>query len=611
MAAHLFPILLDARPQWLRGEGPAVSLLGLPAGSGSLGQLLCAQALGDSDETVRVMPGFEPWEGYEETLGSGAANPLELLSPATWRAFVAQCEPSDWLLLVDPRFVPRETLDVAHLLPDGGAGCWQVKNLVVLRRSDGGTREYALLDDHGQVERIQRYYDGITHLQARGVACALVPVTAARRLPVRRFASVMEVRVALNGQGIPANDVPMRVGAIDVSTPAGLLELNERLLTATDVPGPSGDLHDRAWSGGRAVRASVHPSAVLSGPVILHDGVTIEAHSHIIGPTVIGAGATVGHNSIVAQCVVAPRVTLRPESIARQRVVIDGRPRPTPPPEIDAGGDDGRLRVLATPRHEEQPPAEMSRRLYAPVKRVMDFVVAAVGLAVLSPLLALTAVLVKLTSPGPVFFAHAREGLGGRVFHCLKFRTMVADADRRQREMYAQNQVDGPQFKITRDPRVTPIGRWLRLSNIDELPQLFNVLVGHMSLIGPRPSPFRENQICVPWRKARLSVRPGITGLWQICRHARHAADFHQWIHYDTLYVRHYSAWIDFKILVATVLSLGGRKPVPLEWIIPWRKLRSWGPPLLSHTGLPIPGASGAREPDEAGVPSGVGDAAR
>ncbi len=607
MAAHLFPVLLDARPAWLRGGGPPLSLLQLPAGAGSLGQLLCAQSLGDNDETIRVLPGFEPWPGYADALERSLARPFEILSPASWRSFVAHCEPSDWLLLVDPRFVPHESLDVAHLLPDGGAGCWQVKNLVVLQRSDGGTREYALLDDHGQVERIQRYYDGITHLQASGVACAVVPMTAARRLPAQRYESVMEVRAALNAHGVPANDVPMRIGVIDAGCASGLLELNERLLTSTETPGRNCTPQARSWAGHRETHATVDPSAVLSGDVILHADATIERQAHIIGPTVIGAGARVGHNSVVAQCVIAPGVTLRPESIVRQQVVIDPDPRPTTPPEIVTPRSGGQLRVTPAPRCDDAPAAQAPRRLYPCVKRVIDFSVALVGLTVLSPLLVLTALLVKLTSSGPVFFAHAREGLGGKVFQCLKFRTMVADADRRQRAMYSQNQVDGPQFKLKRDPRVTPIGRWLRLSNIDELPQLFNVLVGHMSLIGPRPSPFRENQICVPWRKARLSVRPGITGLWQICRHARHAADFHQWIHYDTLYVRHYSAWIDFKILVATVLSLGGRKPVPLEWIIPWRKLRSWGPPLLSRTGLPIPSDSRAGSRQPAPANTGIG----
>jgi hypothetical protein len=112
------------------------------------------------------------------------------------------------------------------------------------------------------------------------------------------------------------------------------------------------------------------------------------------------------------------------------------------------------------------------------------------------------------------------------------------------------------------------------VSNVDELPQLAHVVLGQMSLIGPRPSPFRENQICVPWREARLAVRPGITGLWQLCRRERSAGDFHQWIHYDMLYVRHLSLWLDVKIFLATLLTAAGRWCVPVTRLIPARKLR-------------------------------------
>jgi lipopolysaccharide/colanic/teichoic acid biosynthesis glycosyltransferase len=206
------------------------------------------------------------------------------------------------------------------------------------------------------------------------------------------------------------------------------------------------------------------------------------------------------------------------------------------------------------------------------VKLVVESALAFVALLVLLPLLTAVAILIKLDSRGPVFFADRREAKGGRTFRCLKFRTMVTGAEGMQRELMAKNAVDGPQFKMRKDPRLTRLGRWLRGYSIDELPQLFNVLVGQMSLVGPRPSPFRENQTCVPWREGRLSVRPGITGLWQVCRHNREEGDFHQWIEYDLLYVRHMSALLDLKIIAATILTLGGKGCVPLQWIIPARR---------------------------------------
>jgi lipopolysaccharide/colanic/teichoic acid biosynthesis glycosyltransferase len=206
------------------------------------------------------------------------------------------------------------------------------------------------------------------------------------------------------------------------------------------------------------------------------------------------------------------------------------------------------------------------------VKRVLDATAAALGLVLLSPLGLLIALLVKFESRGSVFYSHLREGVGGRPFRCWKFRTMVAGADLLQRQLSLMNTLDGPQFKIDRDPRWTRLGRLLTATNLDELPQLANVLLGQMSLVGPRPSPFRENQLCIPWREARLSVRPGITGLWQVCRHDRAKGDFHQWIYYDLLYVQSMSFWLDVKILVATFVALARGSHVHLSWLIPPEK---------------------------------------
>lgn len=196
-------------------------------------------------------------------------------------------------------------------------------------------------------------------------------------------------------------------------------------------------------------------------------------------------------------------------------------------------------------------------RAYRLCKRVLDVSASAFGLLALTPVLLVIALLVKLTSRGPVLFAHPRQGLGGKLFPCWKFRTMCVNADALQATLRAKNEVDGPQFKMTDDPRLTRVGRILRDFNLDELPQLFNVLAGQMSLVGPRPSPDKENQYCPAWRRARLSVKSGITGLWQVLRRRdEEGSDFQEWIYYDIEYARHQSMWLDSQILLYTPASM-------------------------------------------------------
>jgi exopolysaccharide biosynthesis polyprenyl glycosylphosphotransferase len=185
------------------------------------------------------------------------------------------------------------------------------------------------------------------------------------------------------------------------------------------------------------------------------------------------------------------------------------------------------------------------------VKRLIDMLGAAVGIALLSPLLLLTAIAVKLDDPGPVLFKQVRSGRNGRKFPMLKFRSMCVDAEARKQELMHLNEMDGPVFKIKRDPRITRIGRIIRKTSIDELPQLFNVLVGHMSLVGPRPPLPAEVATYEPWQRRRLSVRPGITGLWQVS--GRNQVNFEEWMQLDLKYIDTWSLWLDLKILFRTV----------------------------------------------------------
>jgi exopolysaccharide biosynthesis polyprenyl glycosylphosphotransferase len=189
------------------------------------------------------------------------------------------------------------------------------------------------------------------------------------------------------------------------------------------------------------------------------------------------------------------------------------------------------------------------------LKRALDVVVSSAAMIFLSPAMILAAILVKLTSPGPIFFVQKRLGRNKRMFEIYKFRTMVADAEDRLKDIEHQNEASGPVFKIMKDPRVTPIGRFLRKTSIDELPQLFNVLKGDMSLVGPRPLQVRDyelfNTFCEDWQRRRFSVRPGITCLWQI--KGRSSIPFEKWMELDLQYIRTWSLWLDLEILAKTV----------------------------------------------------------
>ena len=173
-------------------------------------------------------------------------------------------------------------------------------------------------------------------------------------------------------------------------------------------------------------------------------------------------------------------------------------------------------------------------------------------LILLAPLFFVVAVLVKCTSPGSVLFRQTRVGLNKRQFQIYKFRTMIANAEQIQDELLPMNEMVGPVFKITNDPRVTPLGRVLRKTSIDELPQLFNVLKGEMSLVGPRAMSLRDYQLFdQDWQRRRFSVKPGITCLWQV--NGRSSIPFEKWMELDMQYIDKWSLWLDFKILARTV----------------------------------------------------------
>jgi len=188
------------------------------------------------------------------------------------------------------------------------------------------------------------------------------------------------------------------------------------------------------------------------------------------------------------------------------------------------------------------------------VKRAFDVFGASLGLIAAAPFLLLIGGLIKLTSRGPVIFSQLREGHGGRHFQIHKLRTMRVDAERLQADLRAHSEQDGPAFKMRHDPRMTWIGRFLRRSSLDELPQLWNVLMGDMSLVGPRPLPVEESLQCAPWQRRRLAVVPGLTCVWQV--RGRSVVPFDEWMRMDLQYLRNRSLFYDVQLLLSTVPAL-------------------------------------------------------
>ena len=207
---------------------------------------------------------------------------------------------------------------------------------------------------------------------------------------------------------------------------------------------------------------------------------------------------------------------------------------------------------LAVPLFDIVPPTIQGIDWF--VKRAFDLIISIGLLLLLSPILLISVVMIRLTSPGPILFRDQRVGLGEQPFAMLKLRSMVTNAAQAQAELEEQNEADGALFKIRNDPRVTPVGRVLRRFSIDELPQLLNVIKGEMSLVGPRPLPMRDYQLLEQWHRRRYSVLPGITGLWQVS--GRSNLGFDTLVRLDFYYLESWSIWMDIAIIARTPLAI-------------------------------------------------------
>ncbi len=293
--------------------------------------------------------------------------------------------------------------------------------------------------------------------------------------------------------------------------------------------------HDR-WLR-KALTVWTNPNAVLADlyqaqpGVWIHESATIDPNARIVGPAWIGAGQHLHAHAVLVGPVVLPDTRAsEPETADR---------------DIDW--------ALVRSPHWSMPSLTARGFGYRALKRSFDILFSLLVLILTIPVYVPIMIAIVIEDGRPFFFAHRRQTLGGREFPCLKFRTMRRDAEKIKAELMAQNAADGPQFFMENDPRVTKVGRILRKYQLDELPQFLNVLAGHMSVVGPRPSPDKENQYCPAWREARLSVRPGVTGLWQVSRTREPQTDFQEWIRYDLEYVQHQSFIGDLRIIIDTV----------------------------------------------------------
>jgi lipopolysaccharide/colanic/teichoic acid biosynthesis glycosyltransferase len=294
----------------------------------------------------------------------------------------------------------------------------------------------------------------------------------------------------------------------------------------------------------------VDPGVRVVGPVLLGEQCRLESGCVVVGPAILGARCHIGARAVIHCSVLDDDVAVGADGYVGFSL-LGARER------VRAGERCLKAQAVAlAPAHMQPrvPLAQLAAQgVQAAAKRAFDFAIALAGIVAASPLFALIALAIKLDSPGPVLFVQRRCGRDGREFPMLKFRSMVPNAQALQRALRAQSEVDGPTFKLAHDPRITRVGRWLRRTSLDELPQLVNVLAGQMSLVGPRPLVMQEMSVNAYWRDRRLSVAPGITGLWQV--EARDDARFQRWVELDVRYAGSRSLLLDMKILAKTAAA--------------------------------------------------------
>lgn len=418
-----------------------------------------------------------------------------------------------YLLLEPTQMVVFDLSEIAESMIWNRAVVTRVR---IIESGEEDFREQVVLDDSGFVKRIQRYYVRDSQVRFR----VLLTRSAA-------VASVWAGSSTRRGAWIAMREI------------AGRRTASER------VHGHCFDMRnsvdDRELIN-HLVATWVDPSRAIEGVEEIQDGIWGVSGTRLAKDAVCTAPAWVGY---------APR--------AGQDEMLAGPAWS----EDDSSVIPGSVPVRLLAINEIMPPENASRnsnfggrQFYGLFKRIADSVISGLVLLFSLPFILLIAIAILIDDGRPIFFGHKRQSRNGEGFRCWKFRTMRRDAETMVAQLRKLDHADGPQVFIKNDPRVTRVGKVLRKYHLDEIPQFFNVLMGEMSLVGPRPSPERENQFCPAWRELRLSVRPGITGLWQVERTRAPGKDFQEWIRYDIEYVRHASLRLDFLICMKTMWNI-------------------------------------------------------
>jgi len=512
-------------------------------------------------ETIHVVPEDWVFAGEDRELAVlRYSDSLSLTDPCEG---LSDLEP--WNLILNGNYATRINMDaLAQILACAGQ---EDVLAVVLKESLLGFRENAILTADGRIAGFRRYFED-----------SWGPAPAPQQWPQLLLLNARAMKAILAMENVPLSftrlitefaqrDLQVRTSAIGGHVYNLCVEDEflafyqcQNILSIAGEASVNCPRSSRGELGG--TDAISVKQARLIGDVIIDKQATVDSSAVILGPSIIAQGASVEKNAIVDSSIIGPGVTVPAQQLVRNRILtnsvtkeeIEGRSAKTP--HEDAACHRMPKSISNKPSCFRVWPVLSYARL---VKRMGDIVAALAAIVLFLPLVPIIALVVKLSSPGPMFYKARRQGRHGKDFNCLKFRTMKVGADQIQEKLRTISEVDGPQFKIVDDPRITPVGRFLRDTYLDEIPQFYNVLLGQMSVVGPRPSPKAENIRCPLWRDARLSVRPGITGLWQINRTREPMQDFQEWIQYDTEYIRRLSFTLDIKICFRTFLQMLGK----------------------------------------------------